>query len=121
MQETMLRVLFATGLPAGQVRHLVGATLNVVRGAVRIAAEARQARQETGLSDEDWWRTRTAALGELAPDLAQRYPHVARLGEDAPAPPPAGVSYLEHQARLSLDAGMAVLADGIEAARAARS
>ncbi|WP_134663365.1 MULTISPECIES: TetR/AcrR family transcriptional regulator [unclassified Amycolatopsis] len=116
MQETVLRVLFATGLPAGQVRRLVGALLNVVRGAVQIAAESRLALKETGLSDEDWWRARTSALGELAPDLAERYPNVARLGEEGAPPPPAGVSYLEHEARLSFDAGVAVLADGIEAA-----
>jgi len=116
MQETVLRVLFATGLPAGQVRRLVGALLNAVRGAVQIAAESRLAATETGLSDEDWWRTRTGALAELAPDLAERYPHVARLAEDPGAPPPAGVSYLEHEARLSFDAAVEVLADGIEAA-----
>ncbi|WP_020662227.1 TetR/AcrR family transcriptional regulator [Amycolatopsis benzoatilytica] len=116
MQETVLRVLFATGLPAGQVRRLVSALLNVVRGAVQIAAESRQAAKETGLSDEDWWRARSAALAELAPDLADRYPHVARLGEDGGTPPPAGVSYLEHEARLSFEAGVVVLADGIEAA-----
>ncbi|GAA3544592.1 TetR/AcrR family transcriptional regulator C-terminal domain-containing protein [Amycolatopsis ultiminotia] len=115
MQEIVLRVLFTTGLPAARVRRIVSTLLTVVRGAVQIAAEARQAARETGLSDEDWWRSRSAVLAELVPDLVTRYPQVARLGEDA-GPPPAQVPYLEHEARLSLEAGVELLADGIAAA-----
>ncbi|MFD2491476.1 TetR/AcrR family transcriptional regulator [Amycolatopsis jiangsuensis] len=115
MQEIVLRVLFTTGLPAARVRRIVSTLLTVVRGAVQIAAESREAARETGLSDADWWKPRTEALSALLPDLPSRYPHVARLGEGA-TPPPAGVSYLEYEARLSLEAGVELLADGVEAA-----
>ncbi|MDT8915896.1 TetR/AcrR family transcriptional regulator C-terminal domain-containing protein [Amycolatopsis sp. PS_44_ISF1] len=120
MQQLVLRVLLATGLPVARVRWIFGALLNVVRGAVRTAAESRQAARETGRSEADWWQARSSLLGELVPDLAERYPLVARLGEGQ-APPPGPESYLEREAWLSLDAGLELLLDGIETAIARAS
>ncbi|MEW2505561.1 TetR/AcrR family transcriptional regulator C-terminal domain-containing protein [Amycolatopsis sp. NPDC047767] len=115
MQQLVLRVLFATGLPAARVRWIVGALLNTVRGSVQIAAESRQASRETGLSEEDWWSARAAVLGELVPDLVSRYPLVGQLGSEQP-PVPSDEPYLEREARLSLESGLDLLLDGIEAA-----
>ncbi|MFI5613876.1 TetR/AcrR family transcriptional regulator C-terminal domain-containing protein [Amycolatopsis sp. NPDC051903] len=118
LQQLVLRVLFATGLPVARVRWLVGALLTTVRGSVQIAAESRQAARETGRSEEDWWFSRAAVLGELVPDLTERYPLVGRLGEDqTQLPDPDGTEpYLEREARLSLEAGLELLLDGIETA-----
>lgn len=109
-------MLLATGLPPARVRWIVGALLNVVRGSVQPAAESRQAARETGLSEEDWWYSRSALLGELVPDFAERYPLVARLGEGQTPPPSGTGSYLEREAWRSLDAGVELLLDGIETA-----
>lgn len=117
VQETLLRVLLETGLPVFRVRWVVSALYNVVRGTVQPAAESRQAARETGLSEEDWWHRRAALLGELVPDLAARFPSVARLGEDpAPPDPESEEPYLEREARLSFEAGLELLLDGVEAA-----
>ncbi|WP_392840363.1 hypothetical protein [Streptomyces sp. LN500] len=73
----------------------------------------------TGQSDEEWWFARSALLGEVAPDFADRFPDVGRLeSESAPEPPPADdpVPYLERQARETFTIGLGVLLDGIEAA-----
>ncbi|MGW4486799.1 TetR/AcrR family transcriptional regulator [Amycolatopsis sp. NPDC004368] len=115
LQQVVLQVLFATGLPAGRVRWLVGALLNTVRGSVQIAAESRQLSRETGMSEEDWWYSRAAVLGELVPDLVERYPLVGRVGSAQEVPGSSGESYLEREARLSLDAGLELLLGGIEA------
>ncbi|MEU5260520.1 TetR/AcrR family transcriptional regulator C-terminal domain-containing protein [Amycolatopsis sp. NPDC021455] len=114
VQETLLRVLAETGLPLSRVRWVVAALFNIVRGSVQAAAESRQAAQETGQSEEDWWYARSALLGELAPDLPARFPTVAQLGPavDAASDEP----YLEREARLSFEAGLELLLDGVEAA-----
>jgi AcrR family transcriptional regulator len=117
VQETLLSVLASTGLPLTRVRWVVAALFNIVRGSVQAAAESRQAAAETGLSEEDWWQARSALLGELAPDLAARFPTVARLGDEGAFE--AGASdepYLEREARLSFEAGVELLLDGVEAA-----
>lgn len=53
-------------------------------------------------ADEEWWFARSALLGEVAPDFADRFPDVGRLErESAPEPPPtdAPVPCPELQAR----------------------
>jgi AcrR family transcriptional regulator len=115
VQETLLSVLASTGLPLARVRWVVSALFNIVRGSVQAAAESRQAVHETGLSEEDWWGARSALLGELVPDLTARFPTVSRLGASVEA----GASdepYLEREARLSFEAGLELLLDGVEAA-----
>ncbi|MGW5275601.1 hypothetical protein ACWEQP_24095 [Streptomyces sp. NPDC004044] len=90
-----------------------------MRGPAQTVAESRQASAVTGRSDEEWWFARPALLGEVAPDFADRFPDVGRLGsESAPEPPPADdpVPYPERQARETFTVGLGVLLDGIEAA-----
>jgi hypothetical protein len=113
VQETLLSVLASTGLPLSRVRWVVSALFNIVRGSVQAAAESRQAARETGLSEEDWWYARSALLGELVPDLTARFPTVARLG---PSVEPSDEPYLEREARLSFEAGLELLLDGVETA-----
>jgi AcrR family transcriptional regulator len=117
VQETLLRVLAETGLPLPRVRWVVSALFNVVRGSVQAAAESRQAARETGQSEEDWWYARSALLGELVPDLTARFPTVSRLGSEGEYEASSSDEpYLEREARLSFEAGLELLLDGVETA-----
>ncbi|WP_282692460.1 TetR/AcrR family transcriptional regulator C-terminal domain-containing protein [Streptomyces sp. CC208A] len=114
--ETLLRILFSTGLSAQALRRLVGTLVNHVRGAAQTVVDLRQAATATGVSDEDWWAARSAAFEEVVPDFAARFPAVVRLStEAAAAPPDPEGPYLEREATETFDAGLAVLLDGIEA------
>lgn len=117
--NTLVRLLYGTGLDAHVLRRLIGTLFHFVRGSAQTVAESRQAAAVTGQSDEEWWFARSALLGEVAPDFADRFPDVGRLeSESAPEPPPADdpVPYLERQARETFTVGLGMLLDGIEAA-----
>ncbi|WP_327310628.1 TetR/AcrR family transcriptional regulator C-terminal domain-containing protein [Streptomyces sp. NBC_01243] len=120
--DTLVRLLNATGLEAHLVRRLAGTLSHFVRGCAGTVAEARQAAAVTGESDEEWWFARSALLGEVAPDFAERYPSLVAMETGStpqpPAPEPDGeaVPYLEREARETFTAGLGVLLDGIEAA-----
>ncbi|RJL27255.1 TetR/AcrR family transcriptional regulator [Bailinhaonella thermotolerans] len=118
MLETLVAVLRGTGLGPAGLRPIVATLFNVVAGAARTTAEARQAGRATGVSDEDWWNARTGLLQELEPAFPERFPGVVWLESGAQAPPPAedGTPYLEHQAARAFQAGLALVLDGIEAA-----
>ncbi|MFF8915395.1 TetR/AcrR family transcriptional regulator [Streptomyces sp. NPDC015032] len=120
--DTLVRLLAGTGLDAPLLRRLTGTLSHFVRGCAGTVAEARQAAAVTGESDEEWWFARSALLGEVAPDFADRYPDLSAM-ESASAPPPPSpgpdgeeLPFLERQARETFDAGLGVLLDGIEAA-----
>ncbi|MFD7718937.1 hypothetical protein ACFV6K_24370, partial [Streptomyces sp. NPDC059814] len=72
-----------------------------------------------GRPDEEWWYDRSAALVELVPDFADRYPELSRMERESTPPEPAGddtVPYPEREARATFAAGLDVLLDGIGAA-----
>ncbi|MFB9907679.1 TetR/AcrR family transcriptional regulator [Allokutzneria oryzae] len=121
--ETLLVILYGAGLPAKDVRRLVGTLNNFVRGAVRIVAESRKAQAETGVSDDEWWLTRSSLLEEVAPDFASRYPMMTKLeSERAFQLEDETVPYLEQEARETYRAGLETVLDGVEVAvRRARS
>ncbi|MEV8637141.1 TetR/AcrR family transcriptional regulator [Streptosporangium sp. NPDC051023] len=114
--ETVVRILRATGLGATVLRRVVGMLFNFVRGAAQTVAESRQAPTATGVSDDEWWLTRSATLLEIAPDFADRFPMVTWL-ENITAEPPQDDSlpYLEREARKTFEVSLTVLLDGIEA------
>ncbi|MFE2290266.1 TetR/AcrR family transcriptional regulator [Streptomyces sp. NPDC059452] len=124
--DTLVRLLGATGLDARTVRRLVGTLFPLVQGSARTVADARRAAAATGSSDEEWWAARSAALTELVPDFAERFPAVVGLErEGAPEPYPEGgakdmLPYPEREARETFRVGLGVLLDGIDAARAGR-
>ncbi|MFK0290282.1 TetR/AcrR family transcriptional regulator [Streptomyces sp. NPDC090442] len=122
--ETLLRVLYATELDPTTLRRIVGLLFHFVRGAARTAAESRQAAAATGVTDEDWWQARAGTLTEVVPDFAERFPLLVRLETEGASPPPeadSDESYLEREARMTFEAGLAVLLDGIETTVARRS
>ncbi|MFJ9622233.1 TetR/AcrR family transcriptional regulator [Streptomyces sp. NPDC101181] len=125
--DTLLTLLRATDLPAGVVRRLVGTLFPFVRGSAQAVADARLAAAATGSSDEEWWAARSAALLELVPDFAERFPAVSGLEAEGPAEPYPGpgpddaMPFPEREARETFRVGLGVLLDGIGAARADRS
>lgn len=116
--ETLLRLLAGTGMRAVDVRRVVATLTHVVRGAAQTVAESRQAVRATGMSEAEWWYSRTEVLQKLAPDFAERFPTVVWLdAEGAPSVPEnEDVAYLELLAREVFEGGLAVVLDGIAAA-----
>ncbi|MFF2807454.1 TetR/AcrR family transcriptional regulator [Streptomyces sp. NPDC058000] len=122
--ETLLRVLYATGLDSASLRRIVGLLCHFVRGAARTVAESREASAATGVSDEDRWHARAGTLAEVVPDFAERFPLSVRLETEGASPPSeegAAGSPPERAARATFEAGLAVILDGIEAAIARRA
>ncbi|WP_326557779.1 TetR/AcrR family transcriptional regulator [Micromonospora sp. NBC_01796] len=117
--ETLLGILYRTGLDAKALRRTVGTLFHFVRGLAQTVTEARHAKVATGMSDEDWWYARSALLAEVAPDFAERFPTVTRMESDQGFQlDDETVPYLEQEARETFRFGLTVLLDGIESARA---
>ncbi|HEX2133239.1 MAG TPA: TetR/AcrR family transcriptional regulator [Actinophytocola sp.] len=114
--ETVSAILRGTGLPARLVLRVVGTLFHFVRGAAQTVAESRLAPGATGVSDEDWWRERSALMAEVAPDFADRYPTVVALGREDTFTVADDEPYLETQARETFRVGLGVILDGVEAA-----
>ncbi|WP_158841513.1 TetR/AcrR family transcriptional regulator [Saccharothrix deserti] len=118
MLETLLRILRETGLGPSVLRGVVGAVVQFVRGAAGVIADARRAARETGMTDEEWWFSRSPVLEEVATGFAERFPLASWIGAEEP-PPVVGdecVPYLERDAVRNFVTGLDVLLDGIEAA-----
>jgi AcrR family transcriptional regulator len=116
--ETVLAILHRSGLTPRMMQRVVGALFHFVRGNAQVIAETRQAAQATGVSDDEWWLTRSPMLAEVAPDFGDRFPMITMLdqagaydGEDTATP------YLEQEARRTFEVGLTVLLDGIDAQR----
>ncbi|MFI6904350.1 TetR/AcrR family transcriptional regulator [Nonomuraea sp. NPDC050394] len=116
MIDTVTGILRGTGLPPERLRGVVAALMDVVRGAARTVAETRQAPSATGVSDEEWWRARSALLLEVAPDFAGRFPSVSWLERGDAVPTEDGdVPYLEQVARRTFATSLGTLLDGVTA------
>ncbi|HEX6356528.1 TetR/AcrR family transcriptional regulator [Actinophytocola sp.] len=114
--DTVLGIMFETGLAPAEIRRLTGALFQLVRGIALVVAEAREAAAATGTGEDEWWHTRAPLLSEMAPDFATRFPMVTKLAE-------AGgftladetVPYLEQSSKETFRSGLAAFLDGIEA------
>jgi AcrR family transcriptional regulator len=116
--EALARVLRQAGLPAAVARRVVSLLFYVVRGTAQTVAESRLA-AVAGASEHAWWSGRAAALRQVAPDFAQRFPDSAWLaGAGTAHRPDDATPYLEREAMEAFTVGLAVLLDGIEAAMA---
>lgn len=114
--EAVTRILYETGLPARLLARVVGTLFHFVRGAASAIVEADQAVAATGTSNEAWWAERSAALLEVVPDFADRYPTVVRLGTEDTFQWDESRPYLEQQATETFEVGLSVILDGVEAA-----
>ncbi|MGW1178134.1 TetR/AcrR family transcriptional regulator [Kitasatospora sp. NPDC002543] len=110
--EALLRALRPAGLAPSRLRGAVAALWQFIRGQAATTADARGAAAATGVTDEDWWATRSARLAELAPDFAQRFPLLVALRS-------TGGSAPQDTHREAFRTGLAVLLDGIAAGAAA--
>jgi AcrR family transcriptional regulator len=115
--EDLVRILRETGLPPGTLRGIVSVLFHVVRGVAQTIAESRVAATAGEGSERQWWSQRAAALNEIVPDFAQRYPMSTWLAsEPTTVTTDAATPYLEHETTQALSTGLAVLLDGIDAA-----
>lgn len=115
--EEVVRILRGTGLPPDLLRSIVSVLFHVVRGMAQTITESRAAATSSDGSERQWWTRRAAALAEVAPDFAVRFPESTWLaGAQTPTAPDDATPYLERAAAVALDTGLAVLLDGIGAA-----
>ncbi|GAA1947679.1 TetR/AcrR family transcriptional regulator [Amycolatopsis minnesotensis] len=123
--ESILRILHETGLGSAEVRGAVSALSHFVRGAAQVIADARTAAKTTGVSDNDWWFSRSPLLDEVSPDFADRFPMIAKLETENPVEenglPPEDTPYMELAARKTFAVGLTLQLDGIAAAIAKRT
>ncbi|MEU3017836.1 TetR/AcrR family transcriptional regulator C-terminal domain-containing protein [Nocardiopsis sp. NPDC007018] len=113
--EALAAVLHAAGLPARAIGDAYGSVLNLARGMVRTAAEARQAEAVTGQPEDQWWFARSAQLEEVSEDFAERFPVLTlmtKAGAFENADP--GEPYLEQEAWESFQFGLEALLDGVQ-------
>jgi AcrR family transcriptional regulator len=118
--EALARILRQAGLPAAVARRVVSLLFYVVRGTAQAVAESRLAAAAGGASEQEWWSGRVAALRQVAPDVAQRFPASAWLAGAGAAHRrgDATTPYLEREAMEAFTVGLTVLLDGIQAAMA---
>jgi AcrR family transcriptional regulator len=115
--EALAHVLRQAGLPAEVARRVVSLLFYVVRGTAQAVAESRLA--ATRGSEQAWWSGRVAALRQVAPDFARRFPGSVWLAGAGTAPRRDDPTpYLEREAMESFSVGLTVLLDGIQAAMA---
>src|SRR5690606_29200958 len=105
-----------TGRPPAPLRGAVALLTDFVRGSAATVAETRQARAETGVPDEEWWRARSAILAEVAPGFTGRYPALSRIEAEPPRPGEEPVRYLERKSSHACETGLALILDGLETA-----
>jgi AcrR family transcriptional regulator len=116
--EALARILHQTGLPPAVARRIVSLLFYVARGTAQAVAESRLA-AAGGASEQAWWSSRAAALRQVAPDFAQRFPDSAWLASAGAAHRQDDATpYLEREAMEAFTVGLTVLLDGIQAAMA---
>ncbi len=113
--DTVLGILFESGLAPVEVRRLTGALFQFVRAIAQVVAEARDAAAATGTSDEEWWHARAPLLSEMATDFDKRFPMVAKIAAVGGFTlADESVPYQEQAATETFHSGLARLLDGIE-------
>jgi AcrR family transcriptional regulator len=115
--EDLVRILRETGLPARLLRRIVSVLFHVVRGIAHTITESRVAATADDSSEQQWWSQRSAALSQVVPDFAQRFPMSAWLASESTAAiTDDATPYLEREATQALTTGLTVLLDGIDVA-----
>ncbi|GAA4870703.1 TetR/AcrR family transcriptional regulator [Saccharopolyspora cebuensis] len=113
--EALLRALHGTGLSARELRSATSALFHLVRGAARTIADAHRAGEETGVAEDAWWYDRSARLDEVAPDFAERFPHLVRMESEDVFTDDSRLYVVQSAQRAFTDA-LAMFLDGVEAA-----
>ena len=114
--ESLVGILRTTDQHPDRMRRVVGLLFYAVRGTALTIAEAREAEAASGVTEEDWWRTTSAALDENVPDFPDRFPNTTWLLSQQPDLPASDDGYVEQQSMVNLRTGLGILLDGVEAA-----
>jgi len=115
--EALLRRLRPLDLLPPWDGAVASALLALCRNAGRLIADARHAERATGKSDEQWWGEQSAAMAEVVPDFALRFPLSVRTSAAVPDEEPGGPrGYVERAARARLGQAVRLLLDGASAA-----
>lgn len=117
--ETQLKLFDGLGLTGVEMMRAVAVVDSFVRGSAKAVSDARTAEQATGLSDDDWWNTRSPLLEELAADIwAERYPTISKLDAeqafDQLDRPDDTTPYTVQDALDTFEFGLQRMLDGIE-------
>ena len=119
--EAQLGIFLDIGLRAFEVSRVVGAVSSYVRGAAKAVADARAAEKATGMTDDEWWYSRSALLEEMADfDWEETLPATSRLAAEHVFEQPHravddATPYMERGALDDFAFGLARLLDGVEA------
>lgn len=124
--EVSLAIFDGLGLTGFEQMHAANAVKSFVWGAAKALADIDAAEAATGVSEDEWWNTRSALLAEVAGDgVFEAFPTISKLdGEGVflqPDRPDPEVGYLEQDAIDTFTVGLSLLLDGIEARVEARS
>jgi AcrR family transcriptional regulator len=118
--EAAIALFDGLGLSGVEMQRIVGVLSRFVSGAAKAVSDARTAEQATGISDDEWWNTRSPLLDEFAGDIwAERYPTLTKLGAeqafDQLDRPDDDTPYMVQDALDVLGLGLTLLLDGIAA------
>ena len=130
--ELLLAALAPARLDAADTTPIVTALFGLARSTASTIGDARRS---ASVSDERaWWTARTAALADVAPDFAHRFPHSVALAGGAPGSAEAteasgwttsrtddDAPWLEQSARDAFARAVAMLLEGAAAAAARRA
>ena len=122
--ELLLEALSPAGLDAIDAAAIVSALFGLARSTASTIADARRS---AAVSDERaWWAARTAALNDVVPDFAERFPRSVALAGGAPgadgetatawaAPSADEPPWLEQPTRHAFARAVTMLLDGAAA------
>ncbi|GAA3441145.1 TetR/AcrR family transcriptional regulator [Planomonospora venezuelensis] len=104
--EIAMRLLDGIGLDDFQMMKVISLIDSYVTGTARLAVEAGQAAQRTGVSDEDFWQAQGPFIMRFMSD--ERFPTLTRAAE-------AGVFTVDDGDGFGFEFGLQRVLDGIEA------
>jgi AcrR family transcriptional regulator len=113
--EQPAAIFASAGLSGQDVMKVVGMVSAFVVGLTRQVTELSEITAAAGQTEEEWWATHSQLLTELVPDVDDRYPNLARAGEEGAFEfeyEPG--HYLEQETRNAFEFGLDRMLDGIE-------
>ena len=128
--ELLLDGLAPAGLGPTDTAAVVSGLFGLARSMASTIADAR--RPASSGDEGAWWTARTAALNEVVPDFAERYPHTVALAgltgaaetepaNDWAAPETDGLPWLERPTRDAFARAVAMLLEGAAASATRRA
>jgi hypothetical protein len=115
-QETSAKLLAGLGLTGPDLMASVWSVASFVHGNARAMAETKAATAVTGVSEDEWWLSRSRMFDEVAPDYAEQFPFLVALANQGTFDSKEFEgSYLEAESEFVFEFGLERLLNGIEA------